>query len=91
MTNLNRPSLLPNRQISEDEIDAIQRANRGDLQVCRGGSCRQGRQPCTTPDACRLSEDSDFGALEGLTRGIGYIALAWAVVGVLVFLVWWTL
>ena len=55
---------------------------------CSGESCRQGRQPCATPDACRQSEDSDFGALEGLTRGIGYIAAAWAVVGVLAFLAW---
>jgi len=37
-------------------------------------------------------EDSEFGALEGLTRGSGYIAAAWAIIAataVAAYLIWW--
>jgi hypothetical protein len=53
-----------------------------------GGVCHQGRNECPTPDACRLADDSDFGALEGLTRGSGWIALSWAVVAVVAVAAW---
>ncbi len=57
---------------------------------CSGESCRQGRQPCATPDACRQAEneDSQFGALEALANGFGYIAAAWAVIAVVAVVVW---
>lgn len=108
-TNLNQPSLMPNRRISEEEFDAIQAAHRGDVSdmlrrvayvarehrqaACTGNACRSGREPCPTPEACQLpardeNDDSQFGALEGMVRGLPYLAAAWAVVAVLAFLAW---
>lgn len=104
MTNLNHPPITPLRRISEEEFHAIQRAHSGPGGVidpmrmaCSGESCRQGRAPCVTPDACCLSDDEDdseFGALEGLAKGMPYIAAAWAVVAVAAtaaWLKWWPL
>lgn len=109
-TNLNHPSLMPNRPISADEFDAIQRAHNGDVDdmlqrvaymvreqrqtdcVCWQG--QQGRKPCSTPAACGLCEQDDqehesqFGALEGLTKGMPYVALAWVVVAALALVGW---
>lgn len=43
------------------------------------GACEQGEKTCPTPDTCRLpTDDSDFGALEGLTRSFPLAVFAWA-------------
>lgn len=43
------------------------------------GQCEQGDKDCPTPDACRLpADDSEFGALEGLTRSFPLVMFAWA-------------
>ena len=64
--------------------------------MCKADACRQGREPCATPDACRLAsedaEDSEFGALEGLARGGRYIVAAWAFIAAVAgaaYLIWW--
>lgn len=70
---------------------------RAGLAMCRADACRSGRDQCPTPEACRLEaedadSDSEFGALEGLTRGSGYIAAAWAIIAataIAAYLIWW--
>lgn len=61
--------------------------------MCKADACRQGRDKCATPDACRLaSEDSEFGALEGLVQGRRAIGAAWAIIAataVAAYLIWW--
>ena len=61
--------------------------------LCKADACRQGRDQCATPEACRLAdEDSDFGALDGLISGRRYIFGAWAVIAataVAAYLIWW--
>jgi hypothetical protein len=62
---------------------------KGNSHCC--GDCLQVDLPCKTPQACRLpddDEDSQFGALEPLARLWPWLITAWAVIGVLVFLVW---
>jgi hypothetical protein len=48
-------------------------------QCC--GDCAQGRQPCKTPQACRMPDDdqadSDFGALEGFANSAPMWIAAW--------------
>ena len=62
---------------------------RAGLAMCRANACRSGRLPCPTPDACRqAAEDSDFGALEGLARGLPYVAAAWAIIAVIAVAAW---
>lgn len=49
------------------------------------GACEQGEKTCPTPDACRIpAEDSDFGALEGLTRSFPLAVFGWACIAALV-------
>ena len=59
-----------------------------DYHASCSGECDQGRRKCRTPDACRLPEDSEFGALEGLARGSGWIALSWLAVALCAGLAW---
>ena len=53
------------------------------------GACDQGHKTCPTPDACRLPEDSEFGAFDGLVRNVKYFAGAWLVIAVLGAVAWW--
>lgn len=76
-------------------VDPMARQRRYSLPMCSGDGCRQGRDPCRTPDACRVSAenaDSEFGALEGVVRGGRYILGCWAVIAVTAaaaYLIWW--
>ncbi|MEY2655975.1 MAG: hypothetical protein RLZZ524_3003 [Pseudomonadota bacterium] len=50
-------------------------------QCC--GDCLQGDLPCKSPQACRLPEDKDdseFGALEGMTRSAPVWIAAWVAI-----------
>ena len=53
-------------------------------------SCSSCKGQCSTPAACGRDEDDDseFGALEGLTRGMPYIVGAWGVVAVILAAAW---
>lgn len=55
------------------------------------GACDQGKRDCPTRDACRIpaDEESDFGALEGLTRGARFIVGAWLFIFAVAALAWW--
>ena len=63
--------------------------------MCKADACRQGRDKCETPEACRLAaEDSDsaFGALEAMVRGSRYLVAAWAFIAAVAgaaYLIWW--
>jgi len=58
---------------------------RGDIRACMADACRQGKDECPTPDACRLPADDDDGL--GVVRGflwamaltLGCVALAAAI------------
>ena len=43
-------------------------------QGCTSNACRQGRDKCPTPDACRIPEE-DWSELDGIFQDVG-IALA---------------
>ena len=65
--------------------------------MCKADACAQGRNPCPIPESCRLAaedadSDSEFGALEGLTHGMPYVVVAWAIIAttaVAAYLSWW--
>ena len=59
MTNLNVSDALG--QLTEAEIDALFPPARykNTTPACTAGACRQGRDPCPTPDACRVPEPGD--------------------------------
>lgn len=64
--------------------------------MCKADACRQGRDACATPEACRLAaedaEDSEFGALEGLVHGRRAIGAAWGIIAAgaaAAYLIWW--
>ena len=87
--------IVPRRQTMPFEPEQY-RKRRDGRAACRANACQSGDLPCPTPDGCRLAadddEDSEFGALEGLTRGSGYIAAAWAIIAataVAAYLSWW--
>lgn len=82
--------VMPRRQTMPFEPASYRAAK---AAMCKADACRQGRDKCATPDACRLaSEDSEFGALEGLARGGRYIVAAWAFIAAVAgaaYLIWW--
>lgn len=53
------------------------------------GACNQGHNACPTPDACRLAEDAQFGALTGIVKSWTWIAAAWVFIFAAVAVVWW--
>ena len=63
--------------------------------MCKADACRQGRDKCVTPEACRLAaedSDSEFGALESMVRGSRYFVAAWAFIAACAgaaYLIWW--
>ena len=62
---------------------------RATVAACRSNACASGHKECPTPDACRLPEDSEFGAFDGLVRNVKYFAGAWLVIAVLGAVAWW--
>ena len=56
-------------------------------QRCSGESCRQGRLPCATPEACRLSEDDEERA--GMQMLV-YVFIAAATVALVLVITMWS-
>ena len=48
------------------------------IQRCTSNACRQGRDKCPTPEACRIPED-DLAELDGIFKNAG-VALVWVAV-----------
>lgn len=86
--------VMPRRQTMPFEPASYRAAK---AAMCKADACRQGRDACATPEACRLAAedadaDSEFGALEGLVHGRRAIGAAWAIIAataVAAYLIWW--
>ena len=48
------------------------------IQRCTSNACRQGRDKCPTPEACRLPED-DWSELDGIFKDAGFALMLVAV------------
>jgi len=80
----------PVRRHSEpmDFQPAWYREAKRDTPACTGNACAQGRAPCQAPDACGLSDDSEFGAIGSIVSVWPWLLKAWGLIAACVLFFW---
>lgn len=70
------------------EFEPIWYQRRASLAACKANACRSGRDPCQTPDACRIPADDDGSNPDGGMEALAYVMIA-AVFGAAVLVMTW--